>query len=271
MNNGSFLGAAALLAATSLASRFLGLMRDRMLSSTFGAGPELDAYFTAFKIPDMVYAFVVLGALSAGFIPLFLERYKNNKETAWKFSTQILLCIGLVLSVLSVIGIVLAEPLMTILAPGFNSEVQEQAATISRIMYVSTFLLGLSGVFGGILQSMKRFAVFAVAPLFYNIGIIGGIFLAQIFDLGIMSVSYGVAAGAFMHFSIQFVGAWKCGFRTAVPRPLFDSGIKDLFELMVPRIAALAMNQANIVALTVISSYLAAGSVSIFNLTNNIQ
>ena len=269
----TIVGAAVLLGATSLASRFLGLIRDRMLAGEFGAGVELDIYYAAFRIPDLVFTFLVLGALSAGFIPFFTKRYRSKKGSSegWLFTNRILNIMGVSLVLLSIVGIIFAPWITKAVAPGFDAETLARTIEISRIMYLSTVLLGLSSVFGGVLQGLKRFTLYAIAPLLYNIGIIGGVAAAMFTDWGIAAVAWGVVAGAFMHLLIQLSGAINSGWRYKMAWGWGDKDVRQMFTLMGPRIVGLAVSQINLIVMTAIASLLAAGSITIFNFANNIQ
>jgi putative peptidoglycan lipid II flippase len=269
----SIVGAAVLLGSTALASRFLGLIRDRMLAGTFGAGESLDAYYAAFRVPDLVYTFLVLGALSAGFIPYFTKRLKDNKTRAfaYAFTNKVLNIMGLCLIILSTIGVIFTEPLLAIIAPGFTPEVVNIAIPLSRILYLSTLFLGLSSVFGGVLQGLKHFTLYAIAPLLYNIGIITGVVVAMNSSYGIIAVAWGVVGGAATHLLLQLFGTINAGWRYQFLWDFRDQDVKDMFALMGPRVFGLAISQINLIAMTAIASLLAVGSVTIFHFANNIQ
>ncbi|MBU1102805.1 murein biosynthesis integral membrane protein MurJ [Patescibacteria group bacterium] len=263
--------AAIILAVASLASRFLGLIRDRLLAGQFGAGDTLDIYYAAFRIPDLVYNLLILGALSAGFIPVFVSLWQKGErdEKAWQFVNSILniLLVGLI--ILGGLFFIFAPYLMKLITPGFSGEKFNLTVQLTRIMFLSPLLLGISGIWGGVLQSLKRFFVFSLAPIFYNLGIIFGIlFLVPRF--GIYGLAYGVVLGAFLHMVIQLPTLLSLGFRW---RPVFnwaDEGMRRLTKLMVPRTLTLAVSQLNFVAITILASGLAAGSLAVFNLSFNI-
>lgn len=267
----TIVGAAVLLGATALASRVLGLIRDRLLAGTFGAGVELDVYYAAFRIPDLIFTFLVLGALSAGFIPFFTKHYAKKKAEAWDFTNNVLHIMGVSLIVLSIVGAVFTPWIIRFVAPGFEGETLQHAIELSRIMYVSTVLLGISSVFGGVLQGLKRFTLYAIAPLLYNIGIIAGAVAAQFTGGGIELVAYGVIAGAFLHMLLQLIGAWSAGWRYKAVWNTKDKDVRELFVLMGPRVLGLAVSQLNLIVMTAIASLLAVGSITIFNFANNIQ
>lgn len=273
--------AAVLIAFSSLVSRFLGILRDRILASQFGAGEILDVYYAAFRIPDLVFNLLVLGAISAGFIPVFTSLIKYSSDgkhpslfgplnkKAWDLVNNVLNILAVSLVLFSAVGIVLALPLTKLIAPGFSLDLQEQTANLTRIMFLSPIFLGISSVLGGVLQSFKRFFVYSLAPVMYNVGIIlGALFLVPFW--GIYGLAWGVALGAFMHMMIQMPVVFNLGFKY---KPIFDlknKEFRNLVKMMIPRTLSLAVSQLNLVVITVIATGLLAGSLAIFNLANNL-
>ena len=261
--------AAIILGAASLISRLLGVLRDRVLAGEFGAGIELDMYYTAFRIPDLVFNLLVLGALSAGFIPVFTE-YLKNKTKAWELVNIVLNVLTVALILLTVLLIILAPWLIKIIAPGFDADQVALTSGLTRVMFLSPILLGISGIFGSVLQSLKRFFIYSVAPIIYNIGIIIG---ALIFTRywGIYGLAWGVVFGAFMHLIIQTIAVLVSGYRYQWQLDLTNKGLIRILKMMVPRTLSLIVSQFNLLVVTIIGSTLAAGSIAIFNLANNIQ
>ena len=269
----SIASAAMLVAFSSLLSRLLGVLRDRILASSFGAGNDLDIYYAAFRLPDALYNLIILGALSAGFIPLFAKKIKNNQQDqseAWKIANNLINILGLTMLVSSAVFIIFATPLSKIFTPGFASEKQALVVTLSRIMFLSPIILGLSGIAGGILQSFKRFFIYSLSPIFYNIGIIiGAIYFVPLY--GIVGLAWGVVLGASMHLLIQLPTLFDLGYRY---QPIFDLKAKEvgqIIKLMIPRTLALSINQIDLIVSTTIASTLSIGSLTIFNLANNLQ
>lgn len=264
--------AALILAVASMASRLLGLIRDRLLAGTFGAGDTLDVYYAAFRVPDLIYNLLILGALSAGFIPVFASLWQKNSQddkAAWHFVNSILNILILGLIILGGLFFIFTPQLMKFITPGFTGEKFSLTVTLTRIMFLSPLLLGLSSIFGGVLQSFKRFFIFSLTPIFYNLGIIFGIlFLVPRF--GIFGLASGVVLGAFLHMFIQLPAVMKLGFRYRLVWDWADEGVRRLSRLMTPRILTLAVSQINFVAITVLASGLVAGSLAIFNLSYNI-
>ena len=268
------IGTAALIVATAgIASRILGLVRDRILASRFGAGDLLDVYYAAFRIPDLIFDLLVLGALSAAFIPVFTHLLTHQqKDSAWRLASGVLSILVLVVIVVSAICALFAPAIVHIIVPGFTEEKLTLTALFTRIMFLSPLLLGISAVFGGILVSFKRFVVYALAPMMYNIGIIiGAVFLVKI--VGPSGLAWGVVLGAFLHLLMHYPATRHLGFRYV---PIFqkaykDSNVRRVIILMVPRIFGTASNQIGFLIIAFFASTLASGSISVFSFANNIQ
>lgn len=276
--------AAILVGVFSLVSRVLGIFRDRILAGEFGGGQILDAYFSAFRIPDLIYNLIILGALSAGFIPIFSNLIKKmrcdegfyfcyskeeNKE-AWDLVNNILNLLIVVLAVLSVIGLFLAPQLIELIAPGFSPELKKTTVMLTRIMFFSPIFLGISSLFGGILQSFKNFLIFSLAPILYNLGIIAGaLFFVPI--MGVSGLAWGVVLGAFLHMVIQIPSVAILGFRWKWFINFKEDNLRKIVKMMIPRTLSLAIGQINLLVVTIIASTLSSGSLAIFNFANNLQ
>ncbi len=277
--------AAGILAISALISRILGIIRDWLLAKTFGAGPELDIYFAAFRIPDLVYNILIAGGVVVAFLPLFAEYFSKfeklrfshasaeasaNKDEAWRFTNNTLNIFLFFLIFLCFVLFIFTPSLIKLITPGFTSYQLTQTIFLTRLMFLSPILFGLSAIFSGILQYFNRFLVYSLCPILYNLGIIFGIlFLTS--KLGILGVVMGVILGALFHFLIQIPSARNCGFKY---QPIFnfrEPGIKRIFLLMIPRTLGVAAQQINLIVITAIASTLAVGSIAIFNLANNLQ
>lgn len=275
--------AAALVALSSLASRFLGIIRDRILASQFGADTTLDIYYAAFRIPDLIYNLIILGALSAGFIPIFTKLIKNykgghevsilpasNNKPAWDLVNNVLNILSLALLFLSVIGIIFAPFFVKLITPGFGAAEQMTTVSLTRIMFLSPLFLGISGILGGILQSFKRFLVYSLAPIFYNVGIIIGALYFIKMD-GLNGLAWGVVLGAFLHMLIQVPIVYSLGFRYNLKIDWKDKATRAIAKMMVPRTLSLAISQINLIIITIIASNMTSGSLTVFNFANNLQ
>jgi putative peptidoglycan lipid II flippase len=265
--------AAMLIASAGIASRILGFLRDRILASQFGAGDVLDAYYAAFRIPDIIYGFLVLGALSAAFTPVFTELLvEKKKEEAWQLASKFLHSILFSVGTLSILGIVFTHWLIDLIAPGFTADKKEMVVMLARVMFLSPLFLSVSAVFGGVLMSFKQFVAYSLAPIFYNIGIIcGALFFAPL--VGVVGLAWGVVFGSFMHMMIQYPSLRRMGFRY---RPHFfdiwkDKTVQRVVRLMIPRSLAMGVSQVSLLVEIIFASTLVSGSLSSLTLANNIQ
>lgn len=269
----SVVSAAFVITIAGLASRILGLFRDRLLASTFGAGDTLDVYYAAFRVPDLIYNLLILGALSAAFIPVFTSLIsKNDDESAWEMVNGILNIALSLLVVFSLLFAIFAPFIMNLITPGFSEDKMQAVVMFTRIMFLSPIFLGISGIFGGILTSFKKFLIFSIAPILYNFGIIIGVlFFVKMW--GPIGLAWGVVLGAFLHMLIQFPAAKFSGFKYKfIFRKAFENkNVRKVFFLMIPRTLGIAINQINLLVITIFASTLATGSLAIFNLAQNIQ
>jgi putative peptidoglycan lipid II flippase len=266
----SVVSAAMVVAFFGLVSRVLGLLRDRFLAARFGAGEELDIYFAAFKIPDFVYNVFIWGAVSAVLIPIFLDILHQDKERAMKFLNLVLNDFLWIAIGLAFVLIIFTPQLMLLISPGFGPEKMERAITLARIMLLSPLLLGVSNILSSLLQAFKRFFVYSLSPVFYNLGIIAGIFFF-VPSFGVKGLAFGVVLGAMLHLLIQLPAVRHLGFSYKAVFSLKDPELKKASRLIIPRSMAIISSQVNSVIIVSIASFLSAGSIAIINFANNLQ
>lgn len=265
----SIFSGAFILAIFGLLSRLIGLLRDRILASKFGAGSELDVYFAAFRIPDFIYNILIIGVISASFIPIFSYYLNINKEKAEKFLNALLSFMFYLLIIICLLLVIFVPYIIKLVVPGFEGEKLKLTILLTRLMFLSPILFGLSSILGGVLQTFRYFLIFAFAPIFYNLGIIFGIvFLTKFF--GVLGLAFGVILGAFFHLLIQVPCIYYAGFRPRLVLNIFHPGIFKLIKLGLPRIVGLAASQINLWVITAIASTFSVGSLAIFNLVSNI-
>jgi len=266
---GSVAGGAIIIAVFSVLSRLLGLLRDRLLTSTFGAGQILDAYYAAFRLPDFIFNTLVLGALSSAFIPIFLSAWHKNKDEAWRVANSILNLLFSAIFILVIILFIFAPQLVNLVVHGFSPAGRALTTQLTRIMLFSTLFFTISNVIGSTLNSFRRFLASSLAAIMYNLGIIFGIlFLTKWF--GPTGLAWGVLLGAALHTLVQLPSLLKLGFRW---RPNFDwrqPEVKKIGLLMLPRSFGSAVSQLNETVTTFIASGLAVGTVSVYNLAFNL-
>ncbi len=265
--------AAFIISSAGIASRLLGFLRDRLLAGSFGAGDTLDAYYAAFRIPDTLYNLLVMGALSAAFVPVFTEFLSKKKRSeAFDLAAGVMEWMVLLLGAVSVLAALFASSIVPVLAPGFSDEKRELAIALTRIMLLSPIFLGISAVFGGMLLSFRKFLFYSLAPILYNVGIITGI-VFFVPTWGMSGLAWGVVLGAALHMAVQAPTIAKAGFfpRLFRRRLRFDAPIRRVVTLMIPRTLGVAANQLSLFLMTVFASWLASGSLAIFTLASNIQ
>jgi len=262
--------AAFVLAVAALASRVLGLIRDRLLAGRFGAGDELDIYYTAFRLPDLVFSILIMGAISSAFIPVFAQYFRKNRKEAWQLVSGVLNLAFIALVVIAGILAIFAPFIIFLIAPGFSGAKREMTILLTRIMFLSPIILGISSIFSGVLQYFRRFLIYSLAPIMYNIGIIVGI-LVFVPAWGLIGLAWGVVLGAFLHMLIQVPSAIYSGLSWKPILDIYNKGVRKIIKLMIPRAIGLAGFQINFLVITAIASTLASGSIAVFNLANNLQ
>lgn len=259
-----------IIASFTLLSRITGFFRDILLASHLGLSADSDIYFTAFRIPDLVYNLLILGTLSVAFIPVFSEYLVKDKAKANEIASSIMNISAIGMTIVCVTIFVFADPLTKLVAPGFGEDQLKQTAMITRIMLLSPIIFTVSNVLSSVLISMKKFLIVNIAPLLYNFGIIFGIvFLFP--QYGIRGLAYGVIGGAMLHALIQIPEAIRHGFRWKPKMSYRDSGVKKIGSLFLPRVVGLDNSYVNLIVVTIIGSTLVTGSITAFNYANNLQ
>ncbi len=265
------LGKATLIIATlTLGSRLLGFARDVFLASQLGTSSATDIYFTAFRLPDVMYNLLILGTLSAAFIPIFTEVYSKNKPEAWRLASSVLNLAIIAMGIICLLLFIFAEPLTKLIAPGFNPDELAKTVQLTRIFLLSPILFTISSVFSSSLISLKKFVWVNSAPLFYNAGIIFGIILLWPI-WGLSGIAIGVIIGALMHALIQLPQLYRLGF-TWQPVILWKNpNVQKIGKLFLPRVLGLDISYVNLLIVSIVGSTLVTGTISAFNFANNIQ
>lgn len=254
----------------TLASRLVGLVRDRLFASHFGAGDTLDVYYASFRIPDLVFNLLILGTLSVAFIPVFTELLLADKERAYKNANSILNLSFLFISTVCLVLMFLAKPLTHLLVPGFSGQKFLDTVSLTRIFLFSPIIFTLSNVFSSILNSQKKFIVANLAPIIYNLGIIFGL-LVLYPKFGLIGLGWGVILGAFLHLLVQIPEAARFGYKWQAVLDLKDRAVLKIIRLFLPRILGVDNSQISLLIGSIVGSVLASGTISIFNLANNLQ
>lgn len=270
--------AALLIGAAGLLSRLLGVLRDRLLASSFGASRELDIYYAAFQIPDLLYTMLLLGAASAAVIPVFLELKGRSHTEVEDFMQKLIAFVSLGSIVVSGIAFFAMPFLARAIAPGFSPAEFETLVTLSRIMLLSPLFLGLSSILSSAIQSARLFAVYALTGIMYNAGIIIGI-LFFIPSFGLVGLAMGVSLGACLHFVVQIPSFYRLGFRfppftrfvSFARYALKERAVRNVVAVSFPRIIALSLRQVTFITYVAIASTLLSGSISVLQFAYNLQ
>jgi putative peptidoglycan lipid II flippase len=251
-----------------VASRILGLVRQRTLAHFF-APDELSLFFAAFRLPDTIFEVLVFGTLSSAFIPVFTKSLKKGKSAAWETAGTVA-NIGLIIFAgLAFVAALAAEPIYAVLAPGFDPAQRAQVVKTARILFAAQGFFVVSYVLTGALESLRRFLVPALAPLFYNLGIIIGTILL-VPRLGLLAPAVGVFFGAASHFLIQLPLAIRLGFRF-IPRLRPTEQVKEIGKLAIPRVIELSFLQVSKTVELFLSSLISTASYTYFTFANSLQ
>lgn len=260
--------ATALLALTALLSNVLGLLRN-VIFYRFVPPEQLDIYYASFRLPDLLFNILILGAISSAFIPVISDLLgQAKKPEAWKVSNQVISWLTLSFGLLAILLFFLMPNLMQLIVPSFSPDRFDQTVFISRILLLQSIFFAWSWSFGGLLNSFNRFGSYALAPLLYNgTIIIGGLFGAR---FGITGIAVSVVIGSILHMSIQFREVWLLGYRPKIDLS-WGVSIQEIARLMIPRSLSQGMGQFVLIIYTALGSGLTAGSIAIFSGMNDLQ
>lgn len=265
------LSAASVIMTTVALSRILGLFRDRLLAARFS--PEtLGVYYAAFRLPNMIFELLVMGALATAFIPVFTSYLDTKgKQEAFKMAASVI-NIGILFFAISSIPLFLfTEEISLMLAPGFDINQIKLMANFTKIMIIAQVLPLLIGNFlTGILQSLRNFLIPSLAPVLYNLGIILGIiFLTPI--AGLYAPVIGVVIGAILFTIIQIPPVLSFGYKHSLEFSFENRGARAVGKLMLPRTLGLAVSQIDTTVDLILSTLLGASAVTIFNFAQHLQ
>ena len=264
--------AALLLGSFTLLPQILALFRDRFIAHFIGPSPLLDAYYAAFRVPDLIFISIASLASITVLIPFLSAKMQGEEVTpeARKFLNDIFTVFFVAMVLISIVVFFLMPYLIPFIAPGFSEALQSKVVDISRIMLLSPIFLGLSNLFGTVTQLFRKFFIYSLSPIFYNFGIIFGVtVLYGIF--GIYGLAFGVALGSLMHFLIQVFASSSSGFMPRFSSSVNFSDVKKTIVVSLPRTLGLSFNSIALISIIALASFLKSGSISIFNLSFNLQ
>ncbi len=259
--------AVATVGALTLLSRVFGFVRDILTAAIMGAGPISDAFFVALKLPNLFRRITAEGAFSVSFVPLFSEELTiEGKEQAFKFAQNMFWIMFLILMPFTILMIILMPHIIGLIANGFLDDPTlyryDLAVDLSRITFPYILLMSLTALLGGVLNSMDRFAPFAVAPVFFNLCLIIALACASYFETAGHAMSYAVLISGFVQLLWMMYFCRKSGFKLKIKKPSLSPKVKRLFKLMLPGVIGAGVLQINIFIDLVLASSLETGSIS---------
>lgn len=278
---------AAALTLTSGLSYIAGFMRDRVLAQKFGASLELDTYLAAFVVPDFILAVIVTSAIGSAFIPLFTENWASDEkknttksrtlqsraESASKYAYSVLLLLLMIIASLVIAAMIFAPTIANFLVGSYSPEQKEVYVTLMQIMLFSPLVFAISNVFGGVLLSTRDYFFFGIAPVFYNLGIIGGaLFLEPIW--GINGLALGTIFGALLHMLSRAVICFgRIGFLSGISRVQVwkNPQIKETIILTAPKVLHIIAWQILLLWFVRLAIEIQTGGVTIYSYARNFQ
>ena len=264
----SVLSAASLIMVMIVVSMVLGLVRQRVLASYFDPD-SLSLFFAAFRLPDAIFQVLVFGTFSSAFIPVFTRTLREGEGKAWLLAGKIVsIGLAIFLFAVAIVGFG-AVKIYSVIAPGYGVAGTAEIAFLARILFAAQGFFVISYVLTGVLESLRRFLIPALAPIFYNLGIIFGTVILTPY-LGLTAPAVGVVIGAFAHFIIQYPLSRRLGFRfTLNLKP--DEGVKKIGQLALPRVIDLAFDQIGKSAELFLSSIISQASYTYYTFANSLQ
>jgi putative peptidoglycan lipid II flippase len=254
------------IAGATLVSRLLGFVRDMVVARTFGAGPVTDAFFVAFRIPNILRRLLAEGALSTAMIPVFTEYASlRDRPELVRMLRAVLGLALLALTVTSALGVLGASSIVRVIAPGFASDPSQTSLTVflTRVMFPYLLLVGLAAMATGVLNTHERFFAGAIGPAVLNLGmIVAVLLLARHLQPPILSLAIGVLVGGVGQLLVQLPGLSASGLLVRPSRELRHPAIARITRLLLPAVFGLAAVQVMVFVNTLLASLLPLGSIS---------
>lgn len=261
---------ALILSVLSLGYFAMGVIRNKALASTFGAGAELDAYNAAFKIPEIALDVLVAGALTAPFVPIFNGLRQRDQAEAHDFARTVLTVAVLVMS-LVILGLFLVAPAtVDFVANGFDAPTRALYVDLFRLMCVTPVLFAASIAIGEVLVAHQRFLFYALAPILYTGGIVVGTVLFG-HRYGIHATALGAVGGAVAHLAIRTIGLLRTPFRIRPRLHVRTPAFREFARLMIPRMVSQPIDPLTLTFFTNLAASIGVGAVSSFNFASDYQ
>lgn len=261
--------AAGIVGTATFLSRIFGFIRDVVIAWFFGAGFSSDAFFVAFRIPNLLRRLFAEGSLTIAFIPVFTEYLTNfGKKEAFKLAGSTVRLLSVLLAIAAISGILLSPFIVSLIAPGFSGSPEKFSLTVTltRIMFPYIFFIGIVALSMGILNVLGHFAAPALAPVLLNLAMIGSVFFISphLPDTAnpVAGLAIGVLIGGVLQLAFQVPFLVNKGFYFWQKASIYHPGLKKIGSLMLPAIFGAAVYQINILVGTLLASLLPEGSVS---------
>lgn len=263
--------AAYILASFTLVAQLLSFFRGRLLAGEFGASLELDVYYAAFRIPDMM--FIIMTAIVSVWIlvPYIIKLEQRSLDEAKDLINSVFTIFVVMSGTILVLIVIFMPVISELIFPRLvETELGYEFIMMSRIMCISPFMLGISSFIGSIIQTKRKFMVYAMTPVFYNIGtIVGIIYLYPIF--GLQGLAWGVILGSLMHIGVQIPTFLKTNLVPRLKLKVWSKNVKDLIISSIPRTIEAITGQINISIVIIFAGLMSAGAVSVFSLSLSLQ
>ena len=250
-----------------LVSRVLGWVRLIVIANAFGLTAELDAFYAAFRIPDLMYQLVAAGALSSALIPVIAQiRASDTMDRVWRVVSTVVTLMTAALAVMAAILFVAADTLVpAFVTPGFDAATSARTVELTRVMLLAPIFLAAGSAATSVLNSTGRFAAAAMAPIVYNLAIIGAaLILAP--SMGAMGLAIGVVLGSMAHLAVQLPQLRRLGARFFLRIDIADPMARQSLRLMAPRAIGLGASQITFVVVTALATTQGVGAVSAFTI-----
>lgn len=261
--------AAGIVAAAVMLSRVLGLCRELVFAGLFGAGRGMDAFITAFRAPNLLRDLFAEGALSTAFVTVFSQKIaKEGDQSAWNLASKMMTLTTVFMSGASLLGVLLAPQLISILAPGFDPGKAALTIFLTRVMYPFILMVSLAALVMGMLNAKNIFTAPALASSFFNLGsIIGGVLFGWLLDphfgeRALVGLALGTLLGGLLQLGVQLPSLYRAGFRLVLDFRWHDPGVRQVLMLMLPAVIAASAVQVNVMINSIFASYLGDGPVS---------
>ena len=266
--NHTVVRAAGLIGAATFSSRVLGFVRDMVLARLFGATPAADAFFVAYRIPNLLRELFAEGSMSSAFVPVFTEYHAlKSRGEAWELASAVFTTLLSILTLVTLVGILAAPAIVWLLAHGFHDDPARLSMTtlLTQIMFPYLLFISLAALAMGVLNSLRAFAAPAFSPVLFNVCIIAfALFVSPLLDEPIMGVAIGVVVGGAAQFLMQLPGLRQRGFLFGWRFDTGHPGVRRIGRLLAPSLAGMSVTQVNITVSTILASFFAGAPTYLF-------